>query len=97
MRGGTSQGIVERKESKLLAMLIGQRLRDIRVAKNLRQDAIEQVTGLARRYISRVENGHTVPSVGTLQKCAGALGVQLYQVLYNGEGASRTFEASKQG
>ena len=66
-------------------MLIGQRLRDIREMKNLRQDDIEKATGLVRPYISRVENGHTVPSVGTLQKWAKALGMQLYQVLYEGE------------
>ena len=66
-------------------MLIGQRLRDIRDAKNLSQDDIEKATGLVRPYISRVENGHTVPSIETLQKWAGALGMQLYQVLYEGE------------
>lgn len=66
-------------------MLIGQRLRDIREMKNLSQDDIEKATGLVRPYISRVENGHTVPSVGTLQKWARALGMQLYQVLYEGE------------
>ena len=49
-------------------MLIGQRLRDIREMKNLSQDDIEEATGLVRPYISRVENGHTVPSIETLQK-----------------------------
>jgi len=66
-------------------MLIGQRLREIRDAKNLSQDEIEQATGLVRPYISRVENGHTVPSVQTLEKWAHALGMPLYQVLYEGE------------
>jgi transcriptional regulator with XRE-family HTH domain len=66
-------------------MLIGQRLREIRDAKNLSQDDIEKATGLVRSYISRVENGHTVPSIETLQKWAAALGMQLYQVLYEGE------------
>lgn len=49
-------------------MLIGQRLRDIREAKNLSQSDIERATGLVRPYISRVENGHTVPSIETLEK-----------------------------
>ena len=66
-------------------MLIGQRLREIREAKNLSQDDIERSTGLVRPYISRVENGHTVPSIETLQKWAAALGMQLYQGLYEGE------------
>lgn len=66
-------------------MLIGQRLRDIREMKNFSQDDIERSTGLVRPYISRVENGHTVPSIETLQKWSAALGMQLYQVLYEGE------------
>lgn len=66
-------------------MLIGQRLRDIREMKNLSQDDIEKATGLVRPYISRVENGHTVPSIETLEKWARALDMPLYQVLYEGE------------
>ena len=66
-------------------MRIGQRLRDIREAKNLSQGDIERATGLVRPYISRVENGHTVPSIQTLEKFASALKMPLYQVLYEGE------------
>ena len=55
-------------------MNIGQRLREIREAKNLSQDDIERATGLVRPYISRVENGHTVPRIETLQKWAAASG-----------------------
>src|SRR5713101_111315 len=66
-------------------MLIGQRLRDIREAKNLSQDDIAKATGFVRPYISRVENGHTVPSVETLEKWARALRMPLYQILYEGE------------
>jgi hypothetical protein len=42
-------------------VVIGDRLRAVREAKNLSQDDIEERTGLLRCYISRVENGHTVP------------------------------------
>ncbi len=38
-----------------------------------------------RCYISRVEHGHTVPSVETLERFAAALGVPLYQLFYEGE------------
>jgi transcriptional regulator with XRE-family HTH domain len=44
-------------------MLIGERLRALREQKKLSQGDIEQRTGLLRCYISRVENGHTVPAV----------------------------------
>ena len=66
-------------------MLIGQRLRDLREAKNLSQGDIEKRTGLLRCYISRVANGHTIPAIETLEKMARALEVPLYQLFYDGE------------
>ena len=67
-------------------MVIGDRLRALREEKNLSQGDIEKKTGLFRCYVSRVENGHTVPSVETLEKFARALEVPMYQLLYDGEG-----------
>jgi transcriptional regulator with XRE-family HTH domain len=66
-------------------MLIGQKLREIREAKKLSQGDIEHRTGLFRCYTSRVENGHTVPSVETLEKFARALEVPLYALFYDEE------------
>src|SRR5260370_16895575 len=63
-------------------MQVGQRLRELREAKNLSQGNIEQRTGLLRCYTSRVENGHTVPSVETLEKYARALEIPLYRLFY---------------
>ncbi len=40
---------------------------------------------LLRCYISRVENGHTVPAIETLEKLARAMEVPLYQLFYDGE------------
>jgi transcriptional regulator with XRE-family HTH domain len=66
-------------------MIIGDRLRDLREHKKLSQGDIEKRTGLLRCYISRVENGHTVPAVHTLEKMARALEVPLYQLFYDGD------------
>ncbi len=66
-------------------MVICDRLRELREAKNLSQGDVEKRTGLLRCYISRVENGHTVPAVETLEKFARALEVPLYQLFYDGE------------
>jgi transcriptional regulator with XRE-family HTH domain len=66
-------------------MIIGERLRALRESKNLSQGDIEKRTGLLRCYISRVENGHTVPAVETLEKMARALEVPLYQLFYDGD------------
>jgi transcriptional regulator with XRE-family HTH domain len=66
-------------------MIVGDRLRALREEKNFTQGEIEKRTGLLRCYISRVENGHTVPAVETLEKFARALEVPMYQLLYDGE------------
>jgi transcriptional regulator with XRE-family HTH domain len=66
-------------------MIISDRLRELREGKNLSQGDIEKRTGLLRCYISRVENGHTVPAIETLEKLARALEVPLYQLFYDGE------------
>jgi len=58
-------------------MIIGDRLRELREAKKLSQGHIEEKTGLLRCYISRVENGHTVPAVETLEKFARALEIPM--------------------
>jgi transcriptional regulator with XRE-family HTH domain len=66
-------------------MIVGERLRTLREERNFSQGEIEKRTGLLRCYISRVENGHTVPAVETLEKFARALEVPLYQLMYDGE------------
>jgi transcriptional regulator with XRE-family HTH domain len=66
-------------------MIIGDRLRELREQKKLSQGDIEKRTGLLRCYISRVENGHTVPAIETLEKLARAMEVPLYQLFYDGE------------
>jgi transcriptional regulator with XRE-family HTH domain len=66
-------------------MMLGVRLREIREDKNLSQGDIERLSGLKRCYVSRVENGHTVPAVETLEKLARALDVPLYRLFYDGE------------
>ena len=66
-------------------MIIGDRLRMLREEKNLSQGDIEKRTGLLRCYISRVENGHTVPAIETLEKMAHALEVPMYHIMYDGD------------
>jgi transcriptional regulator with XRE-family HTH domain len=66
-------------------VIIGDRLRALREEKKLSQGDIENKTGLLRCYISRVENGHTVPVIETLEKLARALQIPMYQLFYDGE------------
>src|SRR5574340_655230 len=66
-------------------MIIGTRLRKLREERNLSQGHIEKRTGLLRCYISRIENGHTIPSLETLERLATALEIPLYQLFYEGD------------
>ena len=56
---------------------IGEVIRNYRADRGLSQGDIERRTGLLRCYLSRVENGHTVPSLETLAKIAEALEINL--------------------
>jgi len=71
-------------------MLIGTRLRQLREQRHMSQGDIEERTGLLRCYVSRVENGHTVPSLETLERFAGVLDVPLYQLFYSDEDSPAT-------
>jgi transcriptional regulator with XRE-family HTH domain len=61
-------------------MEIGTRIRELRIARNLSQGDIQKRTGLFCCYTSRVEHGHTVPTVETLEKYAHALEIPLYRL-----------------
>ena len=65
-------------------MNIGERIRVLREARELTQGDIEKRTFLKRSYLSRVENGHTIPSVETLEKIARSLNIAIYQFFYEG-------------
>lgn len=71
-------------------MAIGARLRSMREVKGLSQGDIEKSTGILRCYISRIENGHTVPSLDTLERYASALDVPLYKLFYAGDSDAQT-------
>jgi transcriptional regulator with XRE-family HTH domain len=77
-------------------MIIGERLKQLRELKNFSQGDIEKRTGLLRCYISRVENGHTVPAVETLEKMARALEIPMYRLFYDGDAPARAPAVFKQ-
>lgn len=74
-------------------MDIGERLRQLRLAKDLSQGEIERKTGLLRSYLSRVECGHTQPSFSTLEKWAKALDLEVYQIFFTGRGKPKAPKA----
>ena len=76
-------------------MHVGERIRQFRETKKLSQGDIEDRTGLRRCYISRVENGHTVPSLETLEKITRALETPLYHLFYQNEESTKLGQPSK--
>lgn len=78
-------------------MVIGERLKAVRESKKLSQGHIEKATGLLRCYVSRVENGHTVPSIDTLEKWARALGINLSQLFAENGKAAKPLTALRNG
>jgi transcriptional regulator with XRE-family HTH domain len=77
-------------------MLIGDRLRQLRESKHWSQGDIEKRTGLLRCYISRLENGHTVPNIETLEKLASAFDVPLWRLFYEGDQPTRPVLPSRE-
>jgi transcriptional regulator with XRE-family HTH domain len=67
-----------------LSMNIGKRLRELRQAKNLSQGDLQRLAGFHRSYTSRVEMGHGVPSLQTLERYAAALDVEMFQLFSGG-------------
>jgi transcriptional regulator with XRE-family HTH domain len=84
-RAKTTREAEPAREKKAAGKAVCAKLRALRVQKNYSQGEIEGRTGLLRCYVSRVENGHTIPSVETLEKFAAALGVPMYQLFYEGD------------
>ncbi|HVC46755.1 MAG TPA: helix-turn-helix transcriptional regulator [Terracidiphilus sp.] len=75
-------------------MKIGTTIRAYRLQKGLSQGDIEKKTGLLRCYLSRVENGHTIPSLDTLSKIAGALDLPIAQ-FFTEESSGRQFTTQR--
>jgi transcriptional regulator with XRE-family HTH domain len=75
-------------------MKIGTTIRAHRLQRGLSQGDIEKKTGLLRCYLSRVENGHTVPSLDTLSKIAMALDLPISQ-FFNDDSAGRQMNSRK--
>jgi transcriptional regulator with XRE-family HTH domain len=70
-------------------MNLGESIRKIRQTKGLSQGEMQKRTGILRSYLSRVENGHTVPSLATLQRLASAMGVPLSE-FFSADGAAHS-------
>jgi transcriptional regulator with XRE-family HTH domain len=66
-------------------MILSDRLRAIREAKQQSLAEIADRVALTPSYLLRVEDGDTLPNIATLEKWAEALDVPLHRLFYDGE------------
>ena len=57
--------------------IIGEKIKDLRTAKEISIDELAERTGLTAGQIERIENNIDIPSLAPLLKIARALGVRL--------------------
>ena len=60
---------------------LGENLRKLRLKKNMSQGDLATVLSVDRAYISNIENGRMNPTLSTLEKIAGALGISSSELL----------------
>lgn len=58
----------------------GERLRDLRRAKDLSQEALSKKAGFDRTYVGKIERGEKSPSLHTIRELAKALDVNISEL-----------------
>jgi transcriptional regulator with XRE-family HTH domain len=64
-------------QHEAVSVNIGERLRELREARNISMRALATKSGLSANALSMIERGKTSPSVSTLYKLADALGISI--------------------
>jgi transcriptional regulator with XRE-family HTH domain len=59
---------------------LGARLKEIRKARGLTQEALAEKVDLSPQYLSRLEGGHQSPSIETMARLAEALDLELFEL-----------------
>lgn len=59
------------------AIRLAREIRALREARGLSQRELAELVGTTQSAIARLEGGHVSPSLATLDRVAGALGVEL--------------------
>lgn len=80
-----------RLEPDPLAARIGQRVRALRTAAEFGFDAFVEETGLGRGYVSELERGLVIPTIGTLARVARALDVTVADLVIGETDRERLF------
>ncbi len=62
-------------------MELGRRIAELRAAAGLKSRELAELAGIRQSYVSSIENGKKVPTIGVLQKIAKALNVTVSDLL----------------
>ncbi len=60
--------------------LLGKRIREVRILRNLTQEDLSELTDIGASSISKIESGHFHPSDENLEKIAKALKIEPYKL-----------------
>ena len=60
--------------------LLGLKVKEIRRMRKITQEKLSEIIGVDNGYISKLEVGQNFPSIGTLEKIAKALDVELVEL-----------------
>jgi transcriptional regulator with XRE-family HTH domain len=67
---------------------IGENVRQIRTERNLRLEDVARRAGHTKGYLSKIEQGKSTPSIATIMRLAGALGVDVSMLMQSADGGS---------
>jgi transcriptional regulator with XRE-family HTH domain len=79
MSANPPDDVAETTASTLAA--IGERIRELRQARNMTLQSLADITGLSVSMISLVERGKASPSIGSLISVASALGITMSDLM----------------
>ena len=71
---------------------VGEKIREIRESRKLSVRTLAGAAGFSPSFISQVENGHASPSIGSLERIAGVLGITLAEFFSDGEQRSSSVD-----
>src|SRR5258708_649226 len=74
---GDDRQLFEKWPNRETVENIGQRIRQLRESRGLKQSQLQARSRVSRSYLCRIESGQMTPSLGTLEKISEALGVGL--------------------
>lgn len=73
--------------------LLGLKIKELRKQKKLTQEQLAEKLNLDAGYISKLEVGRNFPTIGTLEKIANVLNVELYELFQFSVGKDLDFKS----